>query len=333
VRALAAASATRAARAACCGIGCGLLAIVALGQAQTKPPLRVLKPGSSAMFGVQLRIRSEVAGQKTTTIATKTYVQPVSQWVEQKVAWQATRRVGTAASDGSVEIQEDLGGFSHAESSSEDSADTHKLLDELAAAVNPWENPRTLRYRETAGGQISGLTADSAPPLGEPAPRILTAWLARALRPTAALPAHSLVFNQMWQEPRSVQLAEWSNATGSESGEWLEEGSNARSRGEAAIQLLATQDISGDVAAGSEKPKEGSATAHFHGESLSALSNDDLRLLSATRSATREIVWTLAPVDGLAKPPEFRARLLVEIRIQVCNESLCDNAPGSGVGR
>src|ERR1017187_8113894 len=71
------------------------------------------------------------------------------------------------------------------------------------------------------------------------------------------------------------------------------------------------------------KARRGSATAYFHAESLSTLALDDLRLITASRSATRDIVWTLAPVEGLAKPPRYRGRLFVEISIQVCDENPC----------
>lgn len=305
------------------GIGCSLLGLVVLAQTPDKPVQRTFRAGSIANFGVELRVRSEVGGQKATTIGSKTYVQPVSEWVEQRLAWQASRRVESVAGDGSAQTQEELDNFSDAESSSDDSADTHKLLDALAISMKPWEASRTLRYREAPAGQISGLGPDAAPPLDEAGPRVLTAWLLRALRPTAVLPAHPLLFNQSWQEPRTVPFAEWSNTSGSESGEWLGDDAGRKPRGEPTVQLLATDEISGSVTAGSEKPAEGSATAHFHAESLSTLALDDLRLTSASRSAVREITWTLAPVEGLSTPPQFQGRLSVEIRIQACDETPC----------
>jgi hypothetical protein len=253
----------------------------------------------------------------------------VSEWVEQKLEWQTQRRVVSITADGSGEIEEVIGDFSNSQTSSDDNPDTRKLVEALAAAVKPWEAPRTLHYRETRAGSISGLGVDAAPPIDEAAPRILTAWLLRALRPTVALPAHALVYKQPWQEPRTVQFGEWTSASGSESGEWLEDTGELRARGEPSVQLHATQQISGTITAGSERPAEGTATANFHAESLSTLALDDLRLMEATRSAVREVVWTLAPVAGLPTPPQFRGRLLVEIRIQACDETPCTFGSGA----
>ncbi|MGA7783431.1 MAG: hypothetical protein WB997_02195, partial [Candidatus Acidiferrales bacterium] len=308
---------------------CALIA-----SAQGSAPLRVLRTGRTEKFQVELRVRSEVEGQKPTTIGAKTYVQPVSEWVEQKIAWNVERRVSSTDAAGGAEIEERLANFSDAASSSGKDPDTTKMLEALKAAIQPWEAPRMLHYRETRAGQITGLEAAAAPPVEEQAPRVLTAWLLRALRPTAALPAHPLAYNQSWQEPRKVQFVEWSGTTGSESGEWLGATAALRAQNEPAVQLHTTQEIAGTVTAGNEKPTEGTAQAHFHSESLSTLALEDLRLLGATRSAAREIVWTLAAVEGLAKPPQFRGRLLAEIRIIGCDENPCTDHgvgnPGAG---
>jgi len=298
--------------------------------AQGGAPLRVLRVGRSEGFQVELCIRSEVKGQKPTTIGAKTYVQPVSEWVEQIIKYKAERQVVSTGADGAAEIEERLTNFSDTASSSGKNPETIKLLEALKAAIQPWEAPRTLHYRETREGQITGLDSTAAPPVEEQAPRVLTAWLLRSLRPTAPLPVRPLAYNQSWQEPRVVQFAEWRGTTGSESGEWIGETAALRTHSEPAVQLHTTQEISGTVASGSEKPVEGSAEAHFHAESLSTLALEDLRLMSATRSAAREIVWTLAAVEGLATPPQFRGRLLAEIRIIGCNETPCsDHNPGN----
>jgi hypothetical protein len=300
------------AAAAVCVAAAGALIVVAQGS----PTLRVLRAGRTEAFQVELRVRSEVEGQKPTTIGAKTYVQSVSQWVEQKLTWSVERRVISTGADGAAEIEERLAGFSDTASSSGNDPDTIKLLEALKAAIQPWEAARTLHYHETRAGQISGLDATSAPPIEEQAPRVLTAWLLRALRTTAALPAHPLAYNQSWQEPRAVQFTEWRGTTGSESGEWIGDTAALRAQSEPAVQLHMTQEIAGTVAAGIEKPAEGAAQARFHAESLSTLALEDLRLLGAARSATREVVWTLAPVEGLATPPQFRGRLIAEIRIK-----------------
>lgn len=312
---------------ACCAIACAVAAA-----SQGSAPLRVLHAGSITAFRVELRVRSEVEGQKTTTIGAKTYVQPVSKWVEQKFAWVAERNVISMGKEGIAEIEERLAGFSSSATASSDDAETRKLLDAMRGAAEAWQVTRTLHYRETQSGQLIGVGAEGAPPLDEAGPRLLTAWLLRALRPTAALPAHPLVANKPWQEPRSVQFSEWANTAGSETGEWLGDSSALRVKGEPALQLHATQEISATVIGGSEKLKEGSARARFHAESLSTMALSDLRLLAASRSALREVVWTLAPVEGLPTPPQFRGRLLAEVRIQVCDETPCSNPAGAASG-
>ena len=129
-----------------------------------------------------------------------------------------------------------------------------------------------------------------------------------------------------------VEFPEWSTTAGSESGEWMGAPTGIRQRGEPTVKLQTTQEVSGVVTGGTEKPSEGSATAHFHAESLSTLALDDLRLMSAARSAIRDIFWILAPVEGLAKPPQYRGRLFVEISIQVCDEIPCTDIRGNSGG-
>jgi hypothetical protein len=305
--------------------------------AQGSAPLRMFRAGRTENFQIELRVRSEVEGQKSTTIGAKTYVQPMLQRVEQTLSWKAERRVISVDADGAAEIEERLTDFSDAAASSGNDPDTTKLLEALKAAIQPWEAAQTLRYRETRAGQITGLDASAAPPIEEQSPRVLTAWLMRALRPTTALPVHPIAYNQTWQEPRAVQFTEWREARGSESGEWLGDTAGLRAQGEPALQLHTTQEIAGTISEGKEKSAEGTAQAHFHAESLSTLALEDLRLLGATRSATREIVWKLAPVEGLATAPQFRGRLLAEIRIKGCDETPCTdhrsgNAGASGGG-
>jgi hypothetical protein len=305
----------------------------ALVYAQTQPILRTFQQKNISTFRVNLRIRTEIEGQKPNPIGTKTFMQPISTWLEQNISWQATRTITSINSDGSAEIEEKLSNFSANTTSSDESVETKKLETDLESVLSKWIAPRTLKYLETKSGQISKLTAEAAPPVDESSPRVLTAWLLRALRPTTTLPARPLTLGEHWQEPRVVQFAEWTAAAGSEAGEWLAPPAGVRQRGEPTIKLQTTQEISGTVTGGAEKPAEGSAVAHFHAESLSTVALDDLRLMSASRSATRDILWTLGPVEGLEKPPQYRGRLFVEISIQVCDESPCtipNINPGDG---
>jgi hypothetical protein len=309
-----------------------IAASTTLTRAQTQPILRTFQKNNTAAFRVNLRIRTEIEGQKPNPLGTKTFLQPISTWLEQNISWQTTRTITSIDSDGSAEIEEKLSNFSATTATSDESAETKMLQSDLESTLNKWAAPKTLQYRETRSGQVSKLTADSVPPVDESSPRVLTAWLLRALRPTSALPPRPLNLGEHWQEPRVVQFAEWTATAGSEAGYWLAPPAGVRLRGDPKIKYPTTQEITGTVTSGAEKPAEGSATAHFHAESLSTFALDDLRLMSANRSATRDILWTLAPVEGLEKPPQYRGRLFVEISIQVCDETPCNISNGNPGG-
>lgn len=302
-----------------------------LTRAQSQPPLRNFQKNKITAFRTSLRIRTEIEGQKPASIGVKTFLQPISTWLEQNLSWQATRKIISINPDSSAEIEEQISNLAFTTTTSDEAEDseTKNRATDAESALTKWTTPKILRYRESRSGQIAGLSVDAIPPLDESVPRVLTAWLLRALRPTAALPARPLNFGEHWHEPRAVQFAEWSAITASEAGEWLAPPSGIRQRGEPTIKLQTTQEITGTVTSGAEKSAEGSASAHFHAESLSTLALDDLRLMSASRTATRDILWTLAPVEGLEKPPQYRGRLFVEISIQVCDETPCPNSGGS----
>ena len=307
-----------------------LSTILVHAQNQSKPTLRTFQQNKISSFRTTLRIRTEIEGQKPSSFGVKTFLQSVSTWIEQNISWQATRKIVAINADSSAEIEEQLTNFVSTTTSDEnESSETKKLATAAESTLNKWATPKTLRYRESSSGQISAITAEAIPPVDESAPAVLTAWLLRALRPTTALPARSLTLGEHWQEPRAVQFTEWSSITASESGEWLSPPPGIRQRGEPTIKLQTTQEITGSVTTGPEKSAEGNASAHFHAESLSTLALDDLRLMSASRSATRDILWTLAPIEGLEKPPQYRGRLFVEISIQVCDETPCSTVAGN----
>jgi hypothetical protein len=311
-----------------------LSAILVHAQTQSQPTLRNFTKNKIATFRTTLRIRTEIEGQKPASLGAKTFLQPVSTWLEQSISWQATRKIISINPGSSAEIEEQLTNFASTTTSSDENQNEEikKLTTGAESALTEWTIAKTLRYRESTSGQITGITAEAVPPVDESAPRVLTAWLLRALRPTAALPAHPLNFGEHWQEPRTVQFAEWTSTTASEAGGWLAPPPGIRQRGEPTIKLQTTQEITGTVTSGAEKSAEGKAAAHFHAESLSTLALDDLRLMSASRSATRDILWTLAPVEGLEKPPQYRGRLFVEIGIQICDETPCTITAGNSAG-
>lgn len=308
-----------------------LSAILVHAQTQSEPALRNFQKNKITTFRTTLRIRTEIEGQRPSSFGVKTFLQPVSAWLEQNISWQSSRKIISINPNGSAEIEEQLSNFVSTTTASDENKneETKKLAADAESDLAKWTIAKTLRYRESTSGQISGITADSVPPVDESAPRVLTAWLLRALRPTTALPARPLNFGEHWQEPRAVQLAEWTSTTASEAGEWLAPPPGTRQRGEPTVKLQTTQEITGKVISGAEKSAEGNAAAHFHAESLSTLALDDLRLMSTSRSATRDILWTLAPVEGLEKPPQYRGRLFVEISIQVCDETPCTITSGN----
>ncbi len=301
-------------------IGSVLSALALPAAAQEKPLERSFFAGAAASYRIQLTVRSEIAGQQTEQIGARAYVRPFSRVVEDGVRWTATQRVLAIGAQGAAEIEETLEDFETLTSSSNaDDPETAKLARALRDAMNDWKRARTLRYRESRTGQLLDLKADGVLQLGEAAPPLLSLWLLRALRPAAALPDKPVRFGERWQEPRTAQFPNWAEVRGSESGQWLD----VREASEPAARFLVVQQLFGTVVAGPEKPPEGTAQARFHGESLNMVSLSDAHLLAATRSATREITWTLAPVEGLTERPEFRTSLSVQVVIEVCDETPC----------
>ncbi len=295
---------------------------------QDKPLQRTFTAGAIHSYHITLSVHSHVAGQQPVQIGAKAYVTPFSRGARNELRWTATRRVIAVGTDGSAELEETLDDFAGPDDSAVPSEEktakpleeeTRKLGTALYGALTQWKERRTLRYRETHSGQLLDLKSDGAPLLGEAIPPVLTLWLLRALRPAVALPATPIRFGEPWKAPRTAQLPAWADVRGSESREWFE----AQQASEPAVRLHIVQQLSGTVASGAEKPPEGTAEARFHSESLNTISLSDARLLGATRSATREITWRLAPVEGLPEPPEFRGSLFVEVFIQACDEIPC----------
>jgi len=289
--------------------------------AQDKPLERRFVVAESASYRIQLKVRIETETQQTTTIGAKTYVQPATHRAEVHIAWVATRRILSIDAEGNAEVEETLSDVERTSPAASDTANSNALQQALRAATQLWPTatPQALRYRETRSGNLQGLTAAGVPQLDEAPPQLVSLWLLRALRPTCPLPAHPVRLGESWNEPRTVQLEHWADVRASETGIWLETPPSAVP----ALRLHTTQQIAGRVTTGPEMPPEGVARGTFHGESLATLSLEDGRLLSATRSASREITWLLAPVEGLPERPQFRGRLSVEVQIQSCDENTC----------
>ncbi len=282
---------------------------------QEKPLQENLAAGATSRFRIQLTVHTEVRGEATEQIGAKTYVKPFVHAAEAGLGWTAVRRVVSVGAAGLAEIEETLDAFEEfgADALAADE-DSTKLLATLRETLASWKKDRVLRYRESRDGQLAALAAEGVPPLGEDDPVVLTLWLLRALRPAVALPPKPVRIGDHWEEPRSANLPPWQDVKGSESGEWLEAGAGG--------QLAATLHVVQQIRGSSPRPRAGDAPeerrgqASFFAESLSNVSLLDGSLLSATRSASRELLWTLAPVEGLPDPPQFRAKLSVAVAIR-----------------
>lgn len=279
--------------------------------------------GATQRYRVELLVHTELAGQRPVRVGVKGYAEPFTRFAEARIIWLATERTLSVGADGAAEMEEILGSFSVVapNAATGDDPEWKKLAAALDDALRGWAHPRTVRYRASPAGQLRGLPREAAPPLDESAPQILTPWLVRALRPAAALPAKPIRFGERWQEPRAVTLPGWENVQGAESGEWLQ----ALESDEPAAGLQIVQQITGKVAAEGERlAPDGatplSVTGRFHGESLATVSLMDGRLMRATRSATREITWTLPPGEGFEQPLRFEGRLSLQVRIEECGE-------------
>jgi hypothetical protein len=304
--------------------------LAAIAAAQEDAPLRrAFSAGAEQRYVVFLHLTAELKGQRPEQIGARQYVQPFANSAAYEVSWRATRRVLAPAANELVEIEEMLDEFAGVSGVTLSGAEGQEMIDALRQALELWSRPQTLRYRETSAGQLLGLRSEAAPALGENSPPVVTLWLLRALRPTAALPPHPVRFGRKWQEPRAVEFKEWSGITGIESGEWLE----APSSPGPAVRLHITQQIIGRIAAGADWKEAGEASARFYAESLHTLALDDTRLLSAERSASREISWELKNVPGLAEPQRFRARVSVQVQIDDCRNDPCLAADRRGVLR
>ncbi len=296
---------------------CAVTGFAASPRPQEKPLQLSLAAGATSRFRIQLTVHTEVRGEATEQIGAKTYVKPFVHAAEAGLGWTAVRRVVSVDAAGLAEIEETLDAFEEfgadALAADDDSARHGGLLAALRETLASWKKDRVLRYRESRDGQLSALAAEGVPPLGEDKPVVLTLWLLRALRPAVALPAKPVRIGDRWEEPRSANLPPWQDVKGSESGEWLE--------AVAGGQLSATLHVVQQIRGASPRPGAGHASevrrgqASFFAESLSSVSLLDGSLLSATRSASRELLRTLAPVEGLPDPPQFRAKLSVAVTI------------------
>ena len=307
--------------------------------AQEAPLRRTFTAGEERRYHVRLIVRSELEGPETVKIGAVTYVKTVQRFAEATLGWTAVERVVAGAVEGGATIREQEAAFEAvrvAQEPEEGDAQAARLAAALRETLTQWAATRTLEFHVAANGTAAGLERNTAPLLDELPPPLLTLWLAHALRPTAALPEHAPRPGELWQEPRDVTVAGWTDVHAGETGEWLEAPPTASNR--AAMRLHVTQEISGKVnepppaQAGGEKAAAPSRNAtvekteRFFAESLTTLSLEDGSVLSASRSARKEIVQVLAAVAGMRETPRFRATLSVQVQIESCVEGRCEAA-------
>ncbi len=296
-------------------------AALAAASQQASPLERVFKPGESEEFRVELLARSEVEGQRAEKIGARAYATPFSFSSQENLSWRAVLRVISVDAKGVAEIEEILDNFSPLETPPGNADDEKAKTDAaLRLALQEWSRPGkiTLRYRQTSRGEITGLNSEAGPVL-DAQPAVLSAWLRSAARPRAVLRGALGGPDTRWSEPRSVQLSPWTNARGTEAGEWLT-GPYPQLSLVRFDNLQVTQQIQAAVPAISGVMGEGEA--RFHSESISTVVGAGSlafgqygSLTQASRSATREVSRKLPPIEGLPEPPSFRSKISVEIRI------------------
>ena len=307
-----------------------------------KPLRRTFRAGDEARYRVRLVVHSELEGPGTVKIGSVTYVKPERHAAESRTSWMATERVVSVAADGSAQIREQLDGFAAptaAPPAEGADAEAAKLSAAVTHTLTEWARARTLVFRVEANGTSKDVAAEGAPELDESPPHLLNLWLLHALRPQATLPERPVQPGESWQEPRRVHIAGWANVGAGETDEWLEGPAGDR----AAVRLHVVQEISGHILEGGAKAAEreereeergesgkgqaaaaSARTERFFAESLSTIGLEDGRVLGASRSARKEIVEVLPAVEGLPKPPRFRATLSVQVEIENCMENGCE---------
>ena len=291
--------------------------LLAPARAQQKPLEQSLSAGETREYRVRLVLHSRLEGVQAVERGGKAFAQPFVRSAKGELEWVATVRVLAVSADGIAAVEEKLESFQLSPTSSPDpGAEAEKWVQAIANSFSRWSEPgtRILRYHVTPAGQLSNLSAEGVPDIEETQPLLLTPWLLHALRPAASLPRRSVRFGERWQEPRAAELSGWQGVQGWESGEWLDAPAS-----EPAVRLLVVQQILGSVTSGPERPPEGAAQGRFHAESLATISLDDGHLLAATRSATREISWTLPSAGDLAGPAQFRTQLSAEVQMEECH--------------
>ena len=309
-------------------------------QSQNAPIQRIFYPKTSISYRVRLSMRTEVEGQRTEKIGEVTYAIPFHRAAESRLGWNVKRRVLSVSAEGEAQIEESLTEFNIAPSPANGASDTGNedqaakdLEEALRRTLAQWAQPRTITYRESPSGQVRDLPREAGPALGETGVPLLTLWLLRALRPGIALPARPLRIGDRWQEPRAMQLANWSDVSAAETGEWLE----AQQHPESAVRLHIVQQISGQAPSartpraeslGGASEERPATEVNFHAESLNTISLQDGRLLAATRSGVHEVTRMLEPVPGLPEAPRFRATISVQVEIEGCDDASCTSSGG-----
>ena len=290
-------------------------------QAQHNPLSRFFVAGTEERYVVSITLKAQTQIVSTETVASKTYVMPVTHAAEVRLKWRATRRIVSAGKDsGSAEIEENLSEeqpcWAIPQPGEISDAQLEASLGRLCATMR---SPLTLRYTENAKGALHEAGVPDLPlDLGEEAPPLLALWLRRAVRPNIVFP--SLTFEagaRARQELRpSGDLLK--NAQGSESSEWLDAQSDTP-----AASLHIVQQLSWDPPARPANPADvathpESRQRHesFFADSITTLSLVDGSVLRTDRLASRTASHNMEPVAGLPEPPQFSSKLTISVTIE-----------------
>jgi hypothetical protein len=303
------------ARANCLVVMICLLAL--LSPAQEAPIERTFRPGDREIYGVAMTLLVEVHKVSLETSENKTYVQPVTQSSTARLEWTETRKIESVAPDGTAKISESLADFqAHCGEKNSDREGDPALQKAFGEFCAQSHQPHDITFHEQSNGLIPDLPPHETIYFGESSPLLLTLWLRHAVHPTAILPDQPFVLGAPSRRTISSALdSSLPNARGSQTTEWL-----GSAEGPSTARLHVVQDMTWTSLARNREhasvPRDADAKESFFADSLSTISLLDGSVLSATRSASRETRWTLAPVPGLSQPPEFRVKLSVTVTIR-----------------
>jgi|KBSMisStandDraft_5_1062788.scaffolds.fasta_scaffold29076_2 hypothetical protein len=289
-------------------------------EVQHKPLRRVFVAKTEERYNVSVILKAQTESVLTETVASKTYVMPVTHAAEVKLRWRATRRVLSVGPDGVAGIEESFVEDQPCEEIPQPGGKSDaRLLASLEHLCASLSSALTIHYAEDSKGSLHEAGAPSEPPdLGEEAPPLLALWLRRAVRPNVILP--TLLFEAGARARQELHPSGdlLQDAQGSESTEWLDAQSDTPAAALHVVQQLGW-DAPGraSITKGVTTHLE-SAPRHegFFADSITTLSLIDGSVLRANRSASRTTRHKMETIAGLLGPPEFSSKLTTSVIIE-----------------